>query len=251
MKNNKQELNPQPRPLEQVYAHIAALRDPEALERDLADELAQAAQTFTQAMLRRGRLSQRAWRLCQDSILDMDDLTNELTAELVQKTAFITAKAPGERMTTAFHILKNNLISIWRRNTKHFGKEVKDPDRAPDSPRTFAGGYRLDSLDQLLEDACEPVLSSAAQLPAAEQGVLFSDKAREVFQVIRQKLSEKELAAFLMVKAQEDPVIAGWAADFGSVGAFDQKNNAQRNSLCRANRKMRELRPQICQILFS
>ncbi|MCM1237097.1 MAG: hypothetical protein NC489_44060 [Ruminococcus flavefaciens] len=247
-------LDPRPapvRPLADVYADIAKLgvRSLEDLDQDLCDELGSAVLDHAKHTVR--SKGQYARDICAAGYLDQEDLVSEIALKVTSKTHYLTTKElkdperPEDRMKLASRVGRNQLHDTWKEQTPHFGREVKDPDAQPGSPRKFAGGYRIDSFDQLLEDAYEPVLSLAAWAPTPEQNAIFPEKAREVFQLIRSRLTDIELAAFLTSARDQDPVIAGWAADCGAAEVSDM-----RNAKHRAKKKLAAMYDEIRRILF-
>lgn len=258
------------RPLEKIYEDIArrdvrSLEDLHTLDQNLIDELAEAVVTYTRCVLR-GKLFPNAWELCRIGCLKMDDLTNELAAKLFRETCYVTAKAPNERMTSAFGVMNRCLTDLWRSQTKHFGKE----ELQEDGQRIFVGGYYLASYEEMTDTGRDPQEGRADRNPPPEEEFLFQESAKEVFRIIQaQKLSERQMAAFLQkawdngldpavahnwrdtflrqlqAKGADSTVIKAWSNGFG---ARFKDARAKANALYIAGKKLGRVRHEIYQV---
>lgn len=176
--------------LTHVYGEIAGLKldaDAGFLEqlgkRDarLYEALGEAVLAFVSRAVK-SSLHQRAVRLCAESHLDMDDIVQDLTLELLGKTAQ-NAVLPGEeQIRHAYRLLNSRLTDSWRKQTAHWTK-----------------GIFLSSLEEMLENAYEPVLDRASSAPTPEQEVLLADKGSydEVFELLQSTLNPRQLAAVI------------------------------------------------------
>lgn len=209
----------------------------------LYDRLGEAVLDFVTYTVK--RRPSKVSRLCEADCLELDDIISEVTIQLVNKTDYIVFKPmsvtypktedlaadqSNYRMALASTILNRAIIGLWRSSTKHFGKDLGvDPETGE---RRFSAGIRFSSLEELLENAYEPVLDHPSQDPMPEETIIgrendkrFDSNAKQALEIIRAALTERQFAAFLIgaEKRGLDPrLTAAWSFDHGALFQNDR-----------------------------
>lgn len=197
-----------------------------------------------------GTLRQRTGEVCRAGCLDPEDVISELSLRLLSKTGRFAAQLREGRFSMAYLYLdlRQGLVDVWRNETPHWGHFIGVDENGE---KIFSQGYRLNSLDELLANAYEPVLNQAASDATPEEAILrkgFRADAERVHQILRRTLTDRQLAA-LLIKAERrdlDPELASnWAAGL-SVEFPNPQSLA--NAACAAGKKLNAVKAEIYRV---